>query len=182
MASASIAFNCDLVSSLGWLTTGLRVDTTLMNRASTGRQQASSSKIGERSETAPCCFISSSPGFWLPSYWPRPARHTPRPQWNVLRIGLRRLDSRKRGRAGDIRLGIVCIAPVSDLIRRTRASSCSGHGQEDNVRFVLLIGCLSLSACAALVTMRLPNLHRKVAHFLPPRRRLTAPRQFRALD
>ena len=29
MASASIAFNRDLVSSLGWLTTGLRVDTIL---------------------------------------------------------------------------------------------------------------------------------------------------------
>jgi hypothetical protein len=28
-ASANIAFNCDLVSSLGCLTTGLRVDTTL---------------------------------------------------------------------------------------------------------------------------------------------------------
>ena len=28
-ASANIAFNCDLVSSLGSLTTGLRVDTTL---------------------------------------------------------------------------------------------------------------------------------------------------------
>ena len=54
--------------------------------------------------------------------------------------------------------------------------------REDNVRFVLLIGCLSLSACAALVTMRLPSLHRKVAHFLPPRRGLTAPRSVRALD
>jgi hypothetical protein len=57
------------------------------------------------------------------------ALHTPRPQWNVLRRGLRRLDSRKPGRAGGIRLGIVCIAPGSDLIRRTRASSCFSHGR-----------------------------------------------------
>ena len=35
------------------------------------------------------------------------------------------------------------------------------------MRFVLLIGCLSLGACAALATMRLPSLNRKVAHFLP---------------
>ena len=35
------------------------------------------------------------------------------------------------------------------------------------MRFVLLIGCLSLGACAALVTMRLPSLNRKVAHFRP---------------
>ena len=150
-----------------------------MNRASTGRQQASSSKIGERGETAPCSFISWSPGFWLPSSWPR---RCPIYSAAAMERSSHRLDSRKRGRAGDIRLGIVCIAPGSDLIRRTRASSCSGHGREDNVRFVLLIGCLSLSACAALVTMRLPNLHRKVAHFLPPRRGLTAPRSVRALD
>src|SRR5229473_7493156 len=39
MASANIAFNCDLVNSLDCLTTGLRVDTTL----STGRAQAANS-------------------------------------------------------------------------------------------------------------------------------------------
>ena len=38
------------------------------------------------------------------------------------------------------------------------------------MRFVLLIGCLSLRACAALVTMRLPSLNRKVA-FPAPRSR-----------
>jgi hypothetical protein len=38
-ASANIAFNCDLVSSLGCLTTGLRVDTTLW----IGRAQAANS-------------------------------------------------------------------------------------------------------------------------------------------
>ncbi len=39
MASANIAFNCDLVNSLDCLTTGLRVDTTLC----TGRAQAAKS-------------------------------------------------------------------------------------------------------------------------------------------
>ena len=38
-ASANIAFNCDLVSFLGCLTTGFRVDTTLL----TGRAQAANS-------------------------------------------------------------------------------------------------------------------------------------------
>jgi hypothetical protein len=56
-----------------------------------------------------------------------------------------------------------CAKKCRTLMRQ--ADSC--HGQEDNVRFVLLIGCLSLGAYAALVTMRLPSLNRKVAHFLP---------------
>jgi hypothetical protein len=40
-------------------------------RTATHLSSASYLKIGERSETAPCSFISSSPGFWLPSSWPR---------------------------------------------------------------------------------------------------------------
>ena len=40
-------------------------------RTATRLSSASSLKIGERSETPPCSFISSSPGFWLPSSWPR---------------------------------------------------------------------------------------------------------------
>src|ERR1700744_4665941 len=39
MASANIAFNCDLVNSFGCLATGLRADTTLLN----GRAQAAKS-------------------------------------------------------------------------------------------------------------------------------------------
>jgi hypothetical protein len=87
---------------------------------------ASSSKIGERGETTPCSFISSSPGFWLPSSW---LRRCPICSAAAMERSSHRLDSRKRGRAGDIRLGIVCIAPGSDLIRRTCASSCFSHGR-----------------------------------------------------
>jgi hypothetical protein len=35
------------------------------------------------------------------------------------------------------------------------------------MRFVLLVGCLSLSAWAAVVTVRLRNLNRKSAGFPP---------------
>ena len=35
------------------------------------------------------------------------------------------------------------------------------------MRFVLLVGCLSLSALAAVVTVRLRNLNRKFAGFPP---------------
>ena len=40
-------------------------------------------------------------------------------------------------------------------------------GQEDNVKIVLLVGCLSLSACAAVVTSRLRSLEQKLARFAP---------------
>jgi len=35
------------------------------------------------------------------------------------------------------------------------------------MRFVLLVGCLSLSACAVLVTVRIRSLNRKLASFAP---------------
>ena len=35
------------------------------------------------------------------------------------------------------------------------------------MRFVLLFGCLSLSACAVFVTVRLRSLNRKFAEFAP---------------
>ena len=41
------------------------------------------------------------------------------------------------------------------------------EGQEHNMRFVLLFGCLSLSACAAVVTVRLRSLNRNPARFAP---------------
>jgi hypothetical protein len=42
--------------------------------------------------------------------------------------------------------------------------SCGGRTA---MRFVLLFGCLSLSACAAFVTVRLWSLNRKLAAFAP---------------
>jgi hypothetical protein len=39
------------------------------------------------------------------------------------------------------------------------------------MRFVLLVGCLSLGACAAAVTVRLRSLNRKLAGFPPIYRR-----------
>ena len=35
------------------------------------------------------------------------------------------------------------------------------------MRFVLLVGCLSLSACAVLVTLRIRSLNRRLAGFAP---------------
>jgi hypothetical protein len=35
------------------------------------------------------------------------------------------------------------------------------------MRFVLLVGCLSLCACAVLVTARIRSLNRKLASFPP---------------
>ena len=61
---------------------------------------------------------------------------------------------------------MLCIARGSDLICRTRPSSCSKSlGQEGSMRFVLLVGCLSLGAWAALLTVRLRDLDRKFAGF-----------------
>ena len=39
------------------------------------------------------------------------------------------------------------------------------------MRFVLLVGCLSLSACAVFVTVRLRSLNRKPSRFPPIYRR-----------
>jgi hypothetical protein len=60
-----------------------------------------------------------------------------------------------------------CIGPASDLIFASERSSCSKSWQEDSVRFVLFFGCLSLSAVAAMVTLRIQNLDRKRPHFPP---------------
>jgi hypothetical protein len=44
------------------------------------------------------------------------------------------------------------------------------------MRFVLLVGCLSLSACAVFVTVRLRSLNRKSPSFPPIEPRWSSPK------
>jgi len=60
-----------------------------------------------------------------------------------------------------------CIRSGSDLICCTPRSSCWTVGAITAMRFVLLVGCLSLCACAVLVTARIRSLNRKLPSFPP---------------
>jgi hypothetical protein len=55
----------------------------------------------------------------------------------------------------------------SGLICRTLSSSCESPGGGIAMRLVLLVGCVSLTACAAFVTVKFRSLNRKFATFPP---------------